>query len=117
MNLTSSRFCTCFFISAAFSGLVRRNLCATDLLPSSTESLWLEKFGPIPGMLAAVHANKSTFLLRKWVSCALISSKKCFATIVPARLLVRSVPCQVPLSAEAFPEFFFRVAQGLQDGP
>ncbi|MED6226827.1 hypothetical protein PIB30_107551, partial [Stylosanthes scabra] len=66
MNPASNRFYTCFFTSAAFSRLMRLSLWATGLLLGSMENLWLEKFGLIPSMLAAVHANKSTFLLRKW---------------------------------------------------
>ncbi|MED6138298.1 hypothetical protein PIB30_072972 [Stylosanthes scabra] len=61
---------------------MRRSLCATGLLPGRTDSLWLEKSGSIPGISAAVHANRSTFLLRKWVSSVLTSSGRVFAIIV-----------------------------------
>ncbi|MED6116775.1 hypothetical protein PIB30_103350 [Stylosanthes scabra] len=61
---------------------MRHSLWATGLLPDNTDSLWLEKFGSIPGMSAAVHGNKSTFLLRKWVSPAFTSSGTFFAIIV-----------------------------------
>ncbi|MED6165494.1 hypothetical protein PIB30_100001 [Stylosanthes scabra] len=57
-------------------------LWATGLLPGSMDNLWLEKFASIPDMSAAVHANKSTFLLRKWVSPAFTSSDRFFAITV-----------------------------------
>ncbi|MED6127765.1 hypothetical protein PIB30_091263 [Stylosanthes scabra] len=64
------------------SGLMRQSLCATGLLPGRIDSLWLEKLGSIPGISAAVHANRSTFLLRKWVSSVLTPSGRVFAIIV-----------------------------------
>ncbi|MED6128296.1 hypothetical protein PIB30_096352 [Stylosanthes scabra] len=82
MNSSSSRFCTCFFTSAAFSGLMRQSLWAIGLLSGNIDNLWLEKFGSIPDMLATVHATRSTFLLRKWVSPAFTSSNMFFAIIV-----------------------------------
>ncbi|MED6152849.1 hypothetical protein PIB30_096004 [Stylosanthes scabra] len=59
MNHASSRFYTCFLTSSAFSGLIRRSLCATCLLPGRIDSLWLQKLGSIPGISTAVHANSS----------------------------------------------------------
>ncbi|MED6200970.1 hypothetical protein PIB30_090435 [Stylosanthes scabra] len=80
------------------------------------DSFWLEKFRSIPDMSAAIHANKSTFLLKKWVSCVFISLGRFFAIIVTARLLVQSGLCPTLILIEVSPESFFRVVLGLPDG-
>ncbi|MED6133697.1 hypothetical protein PIB30_030555 [Stylosanthes scabra] len=85
MAFFSSNFIGLFSEADEFSGFNREAaLCwVLDLLPyfrgfsvhtppllsyrfvsGKTDSLWLEKFGSIPGMSATVQANKSTFLFK-----------------------------------------------------